>query len=122
MHRGPVALEIGARGRPAELVAERPELVQELFPSREAACGQSRAALGRVPAAEALDHGLRMDVRARIALELAHRRGAAQPCGARLELGENVGVRVAATHAGSEVGEIGGIDLHGGLTAKDRAD
>jgi hypothetical protein len=122
VHRGAVALEIGARGRPAEFVAERAQLVEELFASREAACGQPRSALGGVPAAEALDHRLRMDTGTRIALELAHRRRAAEPLGAALERGKNLVVRVAASHAGPEVGEIGGVDLQGGLTAKDRAD
>jgi hypothetical protein len=122
VHRRAVALEVPAGRSPAELGTERAELVKELLPRRETARGQAGPALRGVPGAEALDHRLRMDVGAWVAVELPHRGGTAQARGAGLQLGENLLVRVAATHAGPKDGEIVGVDLHGGLTAKDRAD
>src|SRR5205814_7950314 len=71
-------------------------------------------ALGCVPAAEVLDHRLRMDRRERVRRELAHRRGTAEPVGARLQLVEDLLVGVALAQPRLELGQSGGVDAAAG--------
>ena len=78
VHRGAMALEVSPGRRPAELLPQVPELVEELLARGKAPGPQARLAFSRIPAAEPLDHGLRMDVHAAIAFELAHRRRASE--------------------------------------------
>ena len=54
-------VEIARGRRPAELLAELAQHAQELLAGDEAARHEPGRALRRVPAAEVLDHGLRMD-------------------------------------------------------------
>ena len=73
-----------ARGRrPAELLAEPAQRVEQLLARREPARHEPGGALGRVPRAEVLDHRLRMHLRLRVGRELLHRRRAAEALGAR---------------------------------------
>src|SRR5438874_13031042 len=113
-----MAQEIGPGGCAAKLVAEGAKLAEELLSRGESPGGEPRQALGGVPASEALDDRLGMHMGAAVAFEFAHRRRAAQAQSALLQLGENLVVRVTATHAGLEGGKIGGVDLHGVLSAQ----
>src|SRR5207302_7556999 len=98
-HRAPTVVEI-LRGRDAaELVAEVAQDTDELTAGREPPWNKPRGTLGLVPAAEVLDHRLRVDGRLRIRRELAHRRRAPQPIRARPELLENLLVGVALADA-----------------------
>ena len=86
-----------ACGRDAtELVAELPQLTHHLLTADEATRGQACGALRGVPGAEVLDHRLRVHRRLGVGRELAHRRRAPESHRGRLELGENLVVRVAA--------------------------
>jgi hypothetical protein len=114
-HRRAPALEISARGRAAELLAQHPELREELLSGRKSTRAQSRQTLGGVPGSEAVDDRLGMDPSAPVALELAHRRGAAQAGRRAFQLGEDLVVRIAAAHPRLECSQVGGIDLHSGL-------
>ena len=59
---------------------------EQLLARREAARHEPGGALGRVPRAEVLDHGLRMHRRLGVRRELLHRRRASEPLGARAQL------------------------------------
>ena len=89
-----------------------PELLEELVARQEPAREEPGRALGRVPRAEVLDDGLRVDARPGILRELAHRRRPTEPLGGRAELLEDLLVRVAAAQAGAEGRELGLVDAH----------
>ena len=107
-------VEVTRRRRPAQLVPELTQQTYELRARREAARDKPCVALGRVPAAEVLDHRLRMDGRERVRRELPHRRRAAEPVGARLQLVEDLLVRVALAQPRLELGQSGGVDAAAG--------
>src|SRR6185436_7005026 len=69
---------VGGRS-PPQLVPERAQLLEELVAREEAPRKEASSALRRIPRPEVLDDGLRVDPRARIARELAHRRRPPQP-------------------------------------------
>jgi hypothetical protein len=117
-HRRAPALEISARGRPAELLAQHPELGEEFLSGRKSTWAQSGQTLGGVPRSEPVDHRLRMDPSAPVALELTHRRRAAEAGRRAFQLGEDLVVRIAAAHPRLECSQVGGIDLHSGLTPR----
>ena len=94
-----------AVGDPAELLPQLAQQAEQLVARREPARHEPGRALGGVPAAEVLDHGLRMDRRLRVGRELPHRRRAPEPLGARLQLLEDLLVRVALADARLERGE-----------------
>ena len=75
-----------AVGRAPELLAERAQAAQQLLPRRKPPRNEPRLPLGRVPAAEVLDHRLRMHGRLRVCRELPHRRRTPKPLGTRRQL------------------------------------
>src|SRR5664280_1965622 len=75
-------VEVARRRRAVELLPQLAQDAEQLVARGEAPGHQARLALGRVPASEMLDHGLRMDRRLLVASELAHRRGSSQALGA----------------------------------------
>ena len=104
-HRPAPLVEVAGGRRPAELLAQLAQQPQQLLPRHEAPRHEPGRALGRVPGAEVLDHGLRMHLRPRVGGELAHRRRPAEPLGGRAQLGEDLLVRVAPPQTGLELGE-----------------
>src|SRR5204863_45867 len=86
------------RATPSPPSARLPQAAQhadQLLTGREAARHEAGLALGGVPAAEVLDHGLRVHARAGVGGELPHRRGAPEPLRAVAQLGEDLLVGVA---------------------------
>jgi len=73
-NRAAALVKITRGRRPPELSTEPAQLIDELLAGREPARHQPRGALGGVPRAEMLDHGLRMHMRVWIGGELLHRR------------------------------------------------
>ena len=104
-HPAAVRVEVARRRRPTELGAELPQLLEELVAADEAPRRQARRALGGIPRAEVLDHGLRVHARLRIGRELPHRRRAAEPLGARAQLLEDLLVGVAPSDACAKLSE-----------------
>src|SRR5581483_6588034 len=94
----------------SKLVAELAQQAEELLPGCEPPRDETGGPLGRVPGPEVLDHGLRVDRRLRVGRELPHRRRATQPLGARLELTDDLVVRVPLADARLELGELARID------------
>jgi hypothetical protein len=117
-HRRTPALEVSTRGRAAELLAQHPQLGEELVAGRKPTWAQSGQTLGSVPRSEPVDHRLGMDPSAPVALELTHRRRAAEAGRRAFQLGEDLVVRIAAAHPCPECSQVGGIDLHSGLTPR----
>ena len=69
------------RRRPTELLAELRQQPEQLLACRKPAWHEPSFPLGGVPAAEMLDHGLRVDAGFRVGRELAHRRRTSEPLG-----------------------------------------
>jgi hypothetical protein len=105
-----VLVEVLGRRRTPELLAQLPQLPDEVGRPCEAARDEARLPLRLVPAPEVLDDGLRVDRRLRVGLELPHRRGAPQPLGGRAQLPEDLLVGVALADSGLELGQRGRID------------
>ena len=128
-HLAAAVVEVACGRHPADLLAQLAQELQQLLGRREPARHEPRLALGRVPAAEVLDHRLWMDGRLGIARELPHRRRAAEPLGARAKLGEDLLVGVALADPGLELGQRRRVDrrnrpvaLLPGHAKEDRAD
>ena len=102
--RAPCARRCRARsaaGRaPSPSVRSRPSSSSRVAKRRGTRPG---GALRGVPGAEVLDHGLRMDRGLRVGGELAHRRRAPEPLGARDDLRHDLLVRVALADTGLEL-------------------
>src|SRR6185312_10380659 len=77
---------------------------------REPAWDEPGGPLGPVPRLEVLDDRLRMDGRARVCLELAHRGRPAEPLRARSQLVQDVLVAVPLAHPGLELLQLVAID------------
>src|SRR5581483_1111123 len=101
-----VLVDVPRRRRPAELVAQLAEQAEQLLARREAPRDETGRALGRVPRAEVLDHGLWMDSGLRVGGELPHRRRAPEPFRAGGDLGDDLLVRVALADAGLELRQL----------------
>src|SRR5439155_4258446 len=104
-------VEVARRRWMAQLFAQALQELQQLLAGRKPTWDEPRLPLRGVPAAEVLDHRLRMDGRLRIGRELPHRRRAAEPLGALLQLGEDLLVGVALAQACLELGQSGRVDL-----------
>src|SRR5262249_5172529 len=114
-HETAVLVDILCGRRSPDPLPQLTQAPQQLFLGGEPARDESGSAFGAVPAAEALDHGLRMDRRRLVFGELAHRRRAPEPAGALLQLAKDVLVRVALADSGLELRERLRVD------ARDRA-
>jgi hypothetical protein len=110
-HPAAACLDVLGRRHAADLLAERAQLVEQLLPRREPPRDEPGLTLRGVPRAEVLDHGLRVDGRLRIGLELAHRRRLAEPLGARRQLRQDLRVGVALAHAGLELRKLLLVDV-----------
>ena len=66
-------VDVLGRRHAADLIAEQPQALQELCLRRKTAGDETGLALRGVPAAEALDHRLRVDGRSVVTFELTHR-------------------------------------------------
>jgi len=117
-HRRAPALEVSTGGRATELLAQHPQLGEELLAGRKSTWAQSCQTLGGVPRSEPVDHRLGMDPSASVALELMHRRRAAEAVCRAFQLGEDLVVGIAPTHPRLECSQVGGIDLHSGLSPR----
>ena len=100
-HRALARIQVARRRRPPEPGAERLQLAESS--SRVAKRRGTRPAspLRGVPAAEVLDHRLRVHGRLRVGGELPHRRGPPQPGGAVAQLLQDRVIRVALANAGA---------------------
>ena len=104
-------VDVARGGHAAEVAAELFEQREQLLACREASRHQAGLPFGPVPAAEVLDHRLRMDGGLRVAGELPHRGRASQPLGGLLQLGEDLLVAVALPDSGLELGQRLAVDI-----------
>ena len=103
-------VDVARGGRPAELLAQRPQEAQQLLAGRKPPRDEPGCPLRRVPRAEVLDHGLGMYGRLGIRSELPHGRRAPEPFGAGDDLGHDLLVRVALADTGLELRKLLRID------------
>src|SRR6266545_3298172 len=89
-HRAAPRIEVFGRRYAAELLPQLAQEPDELLAGCETPRHEPGLPLGSVPAAEVLDHGLRMDHRLLIGRELPHRRRAAEPLSGCAQLGEDL--------------------------------
>src|SRR5262249_21012993 len=98
-HEAAVRVDVLPAGDSPELLPQLAQAPEELLLRRETARNEPGGALGPVPGAEPLDHGLRMDGRQLVARKLAHRRRSPQALRAGAELVDDLLVRVALADA-----------------------
>ena len=109
-HEPAVGVEILGCGRAAEQIAELAEGAEQLILGCKPPRHQSGETFGPVPAAEMLDHRLRVHRRLLVGGELAHGRRPSESLRARAELGQDLLVRVPLADSGLECRERLGID------------
>jgi hypothetical protein len=106
-----VLVDVARGRRPPERLPQLAQQAEQLLARGEAARDEAGEPLRAVPAAEVLDHGLRVHRRLRIGGELAHRRRAAQPHGAGGELAQDLIVGIPLADPSLEIGERLAVDV-----------
>src|SRR4029453_10503586 len=81
-HRAAMVVEVPCARGVAELLPQLAQQAEQLLPRRDPARDESGGSLCGVPAAEVLDHRLRVNGGLRVTRELAHRRSGPEPAGA----------------------------------------
>src|SRR5262245_20609933 len=117
-HRAAPVGEIARARRPAELLPQRTELLEQVVAGQEPPWVQAGSALRRVPGAEVLDDRLRVDPRVGVVRELAHGRRAPEALRGRTELLQDLLVRVPAPQSGTKRSELRLVDPHAGALAR----